>query len=49
MFRPGYCFTRVEVHCGTGYKDNLRELIEYIVPPAKGALVENEKIRYITV
>jgi putative intracellular protease/amidase len=39
----------IEVHCGTGYKDNLRELIEYIVPPAKGALVENGKIRSITV
>jgi putative intracellular protease/amidase len=39
----------VEVHCGTGYKNNLRELIEYIVPPAKGALVENGRTRYITV
>jgi putative intracellular protease/amidase len=39
----------VEVHCGTGHKNNLRELIEYKVPPAKGALVENGKLRYITV
>jgi putative intracellular protease/amidase len=39
----------VEVHCGTGYKNNLRELIEYIVPPVKSAVVENGKIRYITV
>jgi hypothetical protein len=39
----------VEVHCGTGYKNNLRKLIEYIVLPAKGALVENGKTRYITV
>jgi putative intracellular protease/amidase len=39
----------VEVHCGTGYKNNLRELIEYKVPPVKGALVENGKIGYITV
>ena len=39
----------VEVHCGTGYKNNLRELIEYKVPPAKGALVENGKLTNITV
>jgi hypothetical protein len=39
----------VEVHCGTGYKNNLRELIEYIVPPVKGAVVDNGKITYITV
>ena len=39
----------VEVHCGTGYKNNLRELIEYIPPPMKGALVENGKITHITV
>jgi putative intracellular protease/amidase len=39
----------IEVHCGTGYKNNLRELIEYKVPPAKGALVENGTIREITV
>jgi putative intracellular protease/amidase len=39
----------VEVHCGTGHKNNLRELIEYKVPPAKGVLVENGKLRYITV
>src|SRR5262249_54271499 len=39
----------VEVHCGTGYKNNLRELIEYKVPPVKGALVENGKITNITV
>jgi putative intracellular protease/amidase len=39
----------VEVHCGTGYKNNLRELIEYIVPPVKGAVVENGTIRYMTV
>jgi transcriptional regulator GlxA family with amidase domain len=39
----------VEVHCGTGYKNNLRELIEYIVPPVKGALVENGKITNIMV
>jgi putative intracellular protease/amidase len=39
----------VEVHCGTGYKNNLRELIEYIVPPVKGALVENGRIANITV
>jgi transcriptional regulator GlxA family with amidase domain len=32
----------VEVHCGTGYKNNLRELIEYIVSPVKGALVEQQ-------
>jgi transcriptional regulator GlxA family with amidase domain len=39
----------VEVHCGTGHKNNLRELIEYIVPPVKGALVENGNITNITV
>jgi len=39
----------VEVHCGTGYKNNLRELIEYKVPPAKGALVENGTIKTIAV
>ena len=39
----------VEVHCGTGYKNNLRELIEYKVPPVKGALVKNGKITNITV
>jgi putative intracellular protease/amidase len=39
----------VEVHCGTGYKNNLRELIEYIVPPVKGALVENGKLTNIAV
>jgi hypothetical protein len=39
----------VEVHCGTGYKNNLRELIAYKVPPVKGALVENGKITYITI
>jgi transcriptional regulator GlxA family with amidase domain len=39
----------VEVHCGTGYKNNLRELIEYIVPPVRGALVENGKIEIIAV
>jgi putative intracellular protease/amidase len=39
----------VEVHCGTGHKNNLRELIEYKVPPAKGALVENGKITNIEV
>jgi putative intracellular protease/amidase len=39
----------VEVQCGTGYKNNLRELIEYKVPPAKGALVENGEIRIIAV
>jgi transcriptional regulator GlxA family with amidase domain len=39
----------VEVHCGTGYKNNLRELIEYIVPPVKGALAEDGKITDITV
>jgi len=39
----------VEVHCGTGHKNNLRELIEYKVPPAKGALVENGKLTNITV
>jgi transcriptional regulator GlxA family with amidase domain len=39
----------VEVHCGTGRKNNLRELIEYKVPPVKGALVENGALRYIYV
>jgi putative intracellular protease/amidase len=39
----------VEVHCGTGHKNNLRELIEYKVPPAKGALVENGKLLNIAV
>jgi putative intracellular protease/amidase len=39
----------VEVHCGTGCKNNLRELIEYKVPPVKGALVENGALRYIYV
>jgi len=39
----------VEVHCGTGYKNNLRKLISYITPPVKGALVENGKITNITV
>jgi putative intracellular protease/amidase len=39
----------VEVHCGTGCKNNLRELIEYKVPPVKGALVENGAITNITV
>jgi len=39
----------VEVHCGTGRKNNLRELIEYKVPPAKGAVAENNKITQIAV
>jgi putative intracellular protease/amidase len=39
----------VEVHCGTGHKNNLRELIEYIVPPVKGAVAENGRITIITV
>jgi putative intracellular protease/amidase len=39
----------VEVQCGTGYKNNLRELIEYKVPPAKGALVENGQTKIIAV
>ena len=39
----------VEVHCGTGHKNNLRELIDYKVPPAKGALVEKGKITTIAV
>jgi len=39
----------VEVHCGTGYKNNLRDLISYITPPVKGALVENGKITNIAV
>jgi transcriptional regulator GlxA family with amidase domain len=39
----------VEVHCGTGYKNNLRELIVYIPPPMKGAFVENGKITTIEV
>jgi transcriptional regulator GlxA family with amidase domain len=39
----------VEVHCGTGYKNNLRDLIKYITPPVKGAVVEDGKIRNITV
>jgi transcriptional regulator GlxA family with amidase domain len=39
----------VEVHCGTGYKNNLRELIEYIPPPMKGALAENGTITTIEV
>jgi transcriptional regulator GlxA family with amidase domain len=39
----------VEVHCGTGRKNNLRELIEYKVPPAKGAVVENGKITQMAV
>jgi transcriptional regulator GlxA family with amidase domain len=39
----------VEVQCGTGYKNNLRELIEFRVPPAKGALVENGEVTIITV
>jgi putative intracellular protease/amidase len=39
----------VEVHCGTGRKNNLRELIEYKVPPVKGALLENGVLTHITV
>jgi transcriptional regulator GlxA family with amidase domain len=39
----------VEVHCGTGYKNNLRDLIKYITPPVKGAVVENGEITTITV
>jgi hypothetical protein len=39
----------VEVHCGTGYKNNLRDLIKYITPPVKGAVVENGEIKTITV
>ena len=39
----------VEVHCGTGYKNNLRELIEYKVAPVRGALVEGDRITTITV
>jgi transcriptional regulator GlxA family with amidase domain len=39
----------VEVHCGTGYKNNLRDLIEYIPPPMKGALAENGTITTIEV
>jgi putative intracellular protease/amidase len=39
----------VEVHCGTGHKNNLRELIEYKVSPAKGVLVANGKVTNIFV
>jgi AraC family transcriptional activator FtrA len=39
----------IEVHCGKGYKNNLRELLAYITPPVKGALVENGKIMNIVV
>ena len=46
---PATALRLVEVHCGTGYKNNLRELIEYKVPPVKGALVENGTITNITV
>jgi transcriptional regulator GlxA family with amidase domain len=43
------CLRVVEVHCGTGYKNNLRELIVYNPPPMKGALVENGTITTIEV
>jgi len=39
----------VEDHCGTGYKNNLRHILSYIVPPVKGALVKNGVLTYITV
>jgi transcriptional regulator GlxA family with amidase domain len=39
----------IEFHCGTGHKNNLRELIEYKVPPAKGVLVENGTLTAIEV
>jgi transcriptional regulator GlxA family with amidase domain len=39
----------IEVHCGTGHKNNLRELIEYKVPPAKGVLAENGTLTTIEV
>jgi transcriptional regulator GlxA family with amidase domain len=39
----------VEHHCGTGYKNNLRNLLSYIAPPVKGALVENGTLRHVTV
>lgn len=39
----------IEVHCGTGHKNNLRELIEYKVAPAKGALIENGTLSIINV
>jgi hypothetical protein len=44
-----FCFSRGRGSLWNGFKDNLRELVEYIVPPAKETLVENGKIRYIPV
>lgn len=39
----------VEVQCGTGYKNNLRNLLSYVAPPVKGALVEDGTITHVTV
>ncbi|MGP1665630.1 MAG: DJ-1/PfpI family protein [Rhodanobacter sp.] len=39
----------VEVHCGTGYKNNLRELLAYLAPPVKGAVSENGTLTEATV
>jgi len=39
----------IEVHCGTGHKNNLRELIEYKVPPVKGALAQNGTLTAIEI
>jgi transcriptional regulator GlxA family with amidase domain len=39
----------VEVHCGTGYKNNLRSLLSYIAPPVKGAVVDEGVVTTITV
>lgn len=39
----------IEVHCGTGHKNNLRELIEYKVAPAKGVVADNGTLSIIHV
>jgi transcriptional regulator GlxA family with amidase domain len=39
----------VEVQCGTGYKDNLRNLLSYVASPVKGALVQGGTITQITI
>jgi len=31
----------IELHCGTDYKDMVRNLLAYLVPPVKGILLEN--------
>jgi transcriptional regulator GlxA family with amidase domain len=38
----------VEYHCGPGYKNNLRNLLAYVVPPVAGAVAEGGLVKHVT-